>query len=410
MGHCFSDPELQKLIQAALQQNYDLRIAASRIEQARQQVTVTRSAQFPGVSGVAQDTGLRSPPLSGGFPSFSYNAIEIGLSATWDIDFWGKYRRATEGARAQFLQSQWARRAIMSSLVATVATNYLQLRQLDLQLEISQRALGSRQESLKLTQTLLEGGAAPLTDVRQAEQLVETAAAAIPELQRETQQLENSIHVLLGENPGTIARGRLLTEQPLPPAVPTGLPSALLERRPDIQQAEQNLIAANAQIGVARAAYFPDIALTGLGGLESTALTTLFRGVARAWSYTGSANLPIFTAGRLGANLRIAEAQRDQALLQYQQTIQQAFRDVSNALISLQKFQEFRTHQEQLTNAAKDASDLSHMRYQGGVTSYLEVLTNETNYYGAELNLATARLNERLAVVQVYNALGGGWQ
>ena len=192
--------------------------------------------------------------------------------------------------------------------------------------------------------------------------------------------------------------------------VPAGIPSALLERRPDIRETEQNLIAANAQIGVARAAYFPDIQLTGLAGVESASLTTLFRGASRAWNYTGSATEPVFEAGRLRGNLEIAEAQRDQALISYQQTIQGAFRDVSNALIAYQKYRDFREHEERLVTAAKDSSDLSHMRYQGGVTSYLEVLTNETNYFSAELTLAAARLDERLAFVQLYNALGGGWR
>ncbi len=406
----FQDEELQKLIRVALQQSYDLRLAATRVDQARAQLIATRSNQFPTVSGVLEDTGLRSPPLGGGFPTFTYNAIELGLSASWDLDFWGKYRRATEGARASLLANQWAQRAVVSTLVANVATAYFTLRELDLQLEISQRTLGSRQQSLMLTQALVNGGSSPLLDQRQAEQLVETAATTIPDLERQIQQQENTITTLLGLNPGPIGRGRALIDQPLPQAIPPGLPSSLLERRPDIREAEQNLIAANAQIGVARAAFFPDISLTGLAGIQSGSLTTLFRGSSRAWTYTGSATEPIFTAGKLKANLRLAEAQQQQALLTYQQTIQQAFRDVSNALIAYQKYRVVREHQMALASAAKDASDLSHTRYQGGATSYLEVLTNETNYYSAELNLAAARLNERLALVEVYNSLGGGWQ
>lgn len=406
----FQDEELQKLIRIALQQSYDLRIAASRVEQARQQAIVARSNQFPTISGVGEDTGLRSPPLGGGFPTFAYNAIELGLSASWDLDFWGKYRRATEAARATLLANQWAQKAVVSSLVANVAMAYFTLRELDLQLEISKNTLSSRDQSLKLTETLVNGGASPLTDQRQAEQLVETAATTIPDLERQIQQEENTISTLLGQNPGPIVRGRALIDQPLPASVPAGLPSALLERRPDIREAEQNLIAANAEIGVARADYFPDISLTALGGIESGSLTTLFRGTSRAWTYTGSATQPIFNKGRIKANLRIAEAQQQQAVLSYQQTIQQAFRDVSNALIGYQKYRVVREHQAALAAAAKDASDLSHTRYQGGATSYLEVLTNETNYYSAELNLAVARLNERLALVEVYSALGGGWQ
>lgn len=406
----FQDEQLQKLIRTALQQNYDLRIAATHVMQAQAQLAATRADQFPTISGVVQDNGLRSPPLGGGFPTFTYNSIQLGLSAAWNPDFWGKYRRATEGARAELLANQWAQKAVVSSLVANVASSYFALRELDLQLEISQRTLAARQQSLQLTTKLVDGGAAPVTDERQAQELVETAAAAIPDIERQIQQQENAITTLLGENPGSITRGRALIDQPLPDTIPPGLPSALLERRPDIREAEQRLIAANAQIGVARAAFFPDISLTALGGLQSGSLTTLFRGSSRAWSYTGSATQPIFTAGRLKANLRLSEAQEQEAVLSYQQSIQQAFRDVSNALVGYQKYRVARTHEEALTAAAKDASDLSHTRYQGGATSYLEVLTSETNYYSAELNLAAARFNERLALVQVYGALGGGWQ
>jgi multidrug efflux system outer membrane protein len=406
----FQDEQLQKLIRTALQQNYDLRIAATHVLEAQAQLAAARADQFPTISGVAQDNGLRSPPLGGGFPTFTYNAIQLALSASWNPDFWGKYRRATEGARAELLANEWAQKAVVSSLVASVASSYFALRELDLQLEISQRTLAARQQSLELTKKLVDGGAAPVTDERQAQELVETAAAAIPDLERQIQQQENAITTLLGENPGPITRGRALIDQPLPDAIPPGLPSALLERRPDIRAAEERLIAANAQIGVARAAFFPDISLTALGGIQSGSLTTLFRGTSRAWTYTGSATQPIFTAGRLKANLRFSEAQQQEMLLSYQQAIQQAFRDVSNALIAYQKYRAVRTHEEALTAAAKDASDLSHTRYQGGATSYLEVLTSETNYYSAELNLAAARFNERQALVQVYGALGGGWQ
>jgi len=406
----FQDEQLQKLIRTALEQNYDLRIAATHILEAQAQLAATRADQFPTISGVAQDSGLRSPPLGGGFPTFTYNSIQLALSASWNPDFWGKYRRATEGARAELLANQWAQKAVVSSLVGSVASSYFALRELDLQLQISQRTLAARQQSLELTTKLVDGGAAPVTDERQAQELVETASAAIPDIERQIQQQENAITTLLGQNPGPITRGRALIDQPLPDTIPAGLPSALLERRPDIREAEQRLVAANAQIGVARAAFFPDISLTALGGIQSGSLTTLFRGSSRAWSYTGSATQPIFTAGRLKANLRFSEAQKQEMVLSYQQSIQQAFRDVSNSLIAYQKYRVARTHVEALTAAAKDASDLSHTRYQGGATSYLEVLTSETNYYSAELNLAAARFNERLALVQVYGALGGGWQ
>lgn len=405
----FKDEELQKLIRTALDQNYNLRIAASRVLQAEAQVTATRSNQFPQLSGGPAVTGTRTPQL-GNFQALKYNVVNVMLSASWNIDFWGKYRRLTEEARASLLANEWARRAVINSLVASVAADYFQLRALDLDLDISKRTLASRQESLKLTETLANGGSAALTDVRQAQQLVETAAEEIPDLERLIQQQENAISLLLGRNPGPVTRGRALTEEPLPPSIPAGVPSALIERRPDIREAEQQLVAANAQIGVAKAAYFPNVSLTGNGGFESASLSNLFTVATHTWTYAASASEPIFNAGLNRANVRIAQAQQQQALFTYQQTIEQAFSDVSNSLIAYQKYREFRGHQELLTSAAQDASNLSHTRYQGGVTSYLEVLTNETNYFAAQLNLVQARLNERLSLVQVYDSLGGGWQ
>ncbi|MDQ2842252.1 MAG: efflux transporter outer membrane subunit [Acidobacteriota bacterium] len=406
----FQDEQLQQLIRTALKQNFDVRIAATRILQAQQQVTITRSNQFPTASFGPTITGVRQPGIPNVFPSYSYLADELGPSASWNIDFWGRYRRATEAARANLRSTEWGRRAVDSTLVANLATAYFQLREYDLELEIAQRTLASRQQSLKLTQTLEQGGATSLVDVRQAEQLVEEAAETIPDTRRAIQQSEDQISILIGENPESIPRGRPITEQPLPEGIPAGLPSRLLERRPDIQQAEQSLIAANAQIGVARAQLFPQISLTGNAGLESIGLGNFFNWQARAWNWTGSAAQPIFNAGALRANVRFSQAQQQQAVLTYQQTIQNAFREVSDSLIAYQKYREFRTHQQSLTVAARGASDLSHTRYQGGVTSYLEVLTNETNYFAAELNLARSRLSERLALVQVYNSLGGGWE
>jgi multidrug efflux system outer membrane protein len=294
--------------------------------------------------------------------------------------------------------------------VSNVAAAYLQLRALDLELEISQRTLGSRRESLRLTQLLADGGSTSLLDVRQAEQLVFTAAAEIPSLEQQIEQQENLISILLGKNPDSVPRGQKLTEQPRPPDVPPGLTSSLLERRPDIREAEQQLIAANAEIGVARAAYFPQISLSGTAGFQSDALTRLFSGPAGAWTYGASLTQPIFTAGRISSSVRLAEAQQQQALLFYAQTIQGAFRDVSDALIANRKSKEFRIQQELLFQSAQDAARLSHMRYNGGVTGYLEVLTNETNAFAAELELVQAQLNETLALVQLYQSLGGGWQ
>jgi multidrug efflux system outer membrane protein len=326
------------------------------------------------------------------------------------LDFWGKFRRATEAARANLLASKWARQEVVSTLVANVADAYFQLRALDLQLEISKRTLDSRQESLHLTRILANGGATSLLDVRQAEQLVFTAGAEIPALEQQVEQQENFLSILLGQNPGDIPRGQTLTEQRQPPQVPPGLPSSLLERRPDIRQAEEQLVAANAEIGVARAAYFPDISLSGSGGFQSSALTNLFSGPAGAWSFGASLAQPIFTGGRLRSGVRLAEAQQQTATLFYQQSIQEAFRSVSDALVAYRKTREFRAQQELLFESAKDAARLSQMRYTGGATGYLEVLTNETNAFSAELGLVQARLNELLALVELYEALGGGWQ
>ena len=306
--------------------------------------------------------------------------------------------------------SEWGRRAILSTLVENVATAYFQLRELDLELEIAQRTLSARQDSLKLTQTLEQGGSTSLVDVRQAEQLVEEAAETIPDTQRQIAQAEDQISILLGENPTEIPRGKTLTEQPLPDSIPAGLPSRLIERRPDIAQAEQSLASANAQIGVARAQLFPQLSLTGQAGLQSIGLGNLFTWPSRTWNWTSQVSQPIFTAGALQANVRLSQAEREQALLTYEQTIQTAFREVSDSLVGYQKYRDFRAHQQLLTVAAQGASDLSKLRYQGGVTSYLEVLTNDTNYFSAELNLARSKLSERLALVQVYNALGGGWE
>jgi multidrug efflux system outer membrane protein len=386
-----------------------LRIAASRILEARAQLGITRADQFPTLSAGAGIADVRTAQ-SKFLPVFETSTGQVNLSAAWDLDFWGKYRRATEVARANLLASEWARQEVVSTLVANVASAYFQLRALDLQLEISKRTLDSRQESLRLTQILANGGATSLLDVRQAEQLVFTASAEIPALEQQVEQQENFLSILLGQNPGDIPRGQTLTEQHQPPQVPPGLPSSLLERRPDIRQAEEQLVAANAEIGVARAAYFPDISLSGSGGFQSSALTNLFSGPAGAWSFGASLAQPIFTAGRLRSGVRLAEAQQQTTALFYQQSIQGAFRSVSDALVAYRKTREFRTQQDLLFQSAEDAARLSHMRYTGGATGYLEVLTNETNAFSAELGLVQARLNELLAVVQLYEALGGGWQ
>ena len=406
----FQDQQLQQLIRTALAQNYDVRIAATRVLEAQAQLGITRADQYPNVSAVGTGTNQRNPAV-GPFPSYGYTIGRINASAAWDLDFWGKYRRATEAARADLLASDWARQEVNATLVANVAAAYFQLRELDLELDISKRALASRKESLELTKTLVEHGINSILDVRQAEQLVYTAGTEIADLERRIGQQEDLLSVLLGNNPGPITpRGKELVDQQRAPEVPAGLPSALLERRPDIRESEQLLVAANARIGVARAAYFPDISLTATPGFQSGALQSLFNGSSGLWTFAGTVTQPVFNAGKLRSGVRLAEAQQQEAVLTYQQTIQGAFRDVSDALIAYQKNQEFRTQQELLANSAQDAAQLSEMRYKAGTTNYLEVLTNETNYLTADLGLAQARLNEFLALVQIYKALGGGWE
>jgi len=404
----FQDEQLQQIIKTALRQNYDLRIAAARILQAEAQLGITRADQFPTVDAGADVSSQRTAQSR--FAAFNRTQGGLSLSAAWELDFWGKFRRATEAARASLLAGEWARQAVLSTLVADLASSYFQLRELDLELEISRRTLASRQESLRLIQDLADQGLGTMLDVRQAEQLVFTAGARIPDIERQIEQEENFISILVGNNPGAVPRGRMLTEQPHAPVVPAGLPSSLLERRPDIRVAEQQLIAFNAQIGVAKAAYFPQISLTGAGGFQSSALTSLFSGPAGLWNLIGGLTQPIFAGGRIRSGVRLAEAQQQEVLLVYQQTIQQAFREVSDALVAYRKNQEFRQQQEQLARSAQDASQLADTRYRAGLTSYLEVLTNETNYFSAELGLAQAREGEVEALVQLYRALGGGWQ
>jgi multidrug efflux system outer membrane protein len=409
----FQDPQLQELIRTALKQNYDLRIAAARILEAQAVVGITRADQLPTLDGGAAGVGdriARQKLFPDGLSPLETSTYAVGATFSWEPDFWGKYRRATEAARANLLATEWGRRAVTNTLVSNVAAAYFQLRAYDLQLEISRRTLASRQESLQLTRTLANGGSATDLDVRQAEELVAVAAETIPDLERRVEQQENFISTLLGNNPGPIARGMKLTEQPHLPEVPPGIPSRLLERRPDIRAAEAQLIAANAEIGVAKAAYFPQITLTATSGFQSSALTNLFTGPAGFWNMGGSLTQPIFAGGRIRSGVRLAEARQQEMVLTYQQTIQQAFRGVSDALIAYQKSREFREHQEELVLATQGAARLSEVRYRGGAAGYLEVLTNETNSFNAELGLAQAQLNELLSLDEIYRNLGGGWE
>jgi multidrug efflux system outer membrane protein len=405
----FQDETLQGLIGTALEQNYDVRIAAARILQARTQLGIIRADQLPTVSAGAS-TAYERIPRSRFSPAVDTNINQVSVSAAWELDFWEKFRRATEGARANLLANEWARHEVVRTVVTDVASAYFQLRELDLELEISRQTLASRRDSLRLTQLLSDRGATSLLDVRQAEQLVFGAAASIPDLEQRIEQQENFISTLLGNNPQEVPRGLRLTEQPHAPEVPAGLPSTLLERRPDLRQAEQVVVAANAGIGVAKADYFPQIALTGTGGFQSAVLASLFSGPAGLWTLAASAAQPVFQGGRLRNRVQLAEAQQEEAALAYQQTIQQAFREVSDALVAYRKSQAFRVEQEQLTRSAEDATRLSNLRYSGGAASYLEVLDSDSRKFAAQLNLAQAQFNELQSMVRIYRALGGGWQ
>lgn len=406
----FQDEQLQELIRTALTQNYDLRIAVTRILDARAQLTSTRAAQFPLVDANSSAIYNRT---EGNRPVSEFKEIVSPIGSfdlSFEIDLWGRLRRATEAARAGLLASAEARRTVVTTLVSDVASAYFQLRGLDLELEIARRTLASRQDSLRLVSTREAGGVASLLDVRQAEILVTTAAQTIPDVERRIAQTENLISILLGNNPGDVPRGRPLVQQLALPVVPAGLPSALLERRPDIHQAEQQLIAANARIGVAKALFFPQVILIGSAGVGARGINGTFFGPLGLFSVGPEVTVPIFNAGSIGAGVDSTEARQQEALLRYQQTIQQAFREVSDALVEYRKRQEFRLQQEVLTRTLQDAVRLSHSRYEGGVTSYLEVLDSERQLFTAELNLAQAQRDELLAIVLLYRALGGGWQ
>ena len=396
----FQEPELQELIRKALANNYDVRIAAQHILEQQSQVQITRSQQFPQISASLSGTGTNLPAAFQTTPP-----VDFGLTASWTPDFWGLSRKQTEVQRDQLLAQTWAQRAVRLTLVQQVATTYLQLRALDSQIAIAQQTLKARQDSLNLTQTLESGGAAPLSDVRQAEELVYTASSQIPQIQQQIQQQENALHLLLGENPGPIARASAHTITPPPQDVPTGLPSQLLARRPDIEQAEAQLKAANANIGVARAQFFPQLALSGEAGGVGENFATIIGLVLGS----GSITQPIFEGGKLRGQLNLSKAQEQEMVLAYQKTIAGAFSEASNALIALNKQRAYRIEQEKLVAAAQDATRLARIRYQGGATSYVEVLTADSTLFSAQLNLVSAQQSEALALVQLYGALGGGW-
>jgi multidrug efflux system outer membrane protein len=411
----FKDERLQELINDALIHNYDLREAVARVDAARANLGITRSDQFPtiGASGdVINQRQSRSAAFDLPEPikrDRSFGSLLLNLF-TYEIDIWGRLRKATAAARADLLATEEARLAVITTLVSDVATAYFSLRELDFELDISRRTLASREESLRIIKLRQQRGVSTMLDVRQAEELVYNATEVIPALEQSIQQTENLLSFLTGKNPATIARGLSLTEQPMPPSVPAGLPSELIERRPDIRAAENSLIAANARIGVAKAAFFPRISISAFLGYESGQITNLFSGSRSVWSVVPEISQPIFTGGRLKSNVRFSQAQREFLLVDYQRTIQNAFREVSDALIANQKIKDVRAQRALLVETLRDRSRLSYLRYTGGVATLLEALDADRELFEAERSLAVARRDELLSVVQLYKALGGGWQ
>ncbi len=416
----FREPELQDLMRKALANNFDLRIAAERVLEQQSQVQITRSQEFPQISVGGLGAGARLPnsvtsgsssntSSSSSFPS-PFVVGSLSLSASWTPDFWGMYRKQTQAARDTLLAQEWAQRAVRMTLVQQVATTYLQIRALDAQLAIAQQTLKTRQQSVDLTTTLEKGGANPLSDVRQAEQLLYTASNQIPLLEQQIQQNENALQLLLGENPGPVSHTDPNALAPPPQDLPVGLPSQLLERRPDIQQAEAQLRAANAQIGVAKAQFLPQLPLSASGGFGGNEFSNFFDPGGATIYGLGQLTQAVFTGGKLRGQLNLTERQKEEMVLDYKKAIATSLHDVSNALIAVNKQRAARVEQEKLVFAAQDATRLARIRYQGGATAYLEVLTTDTNLFSAQLNLAGAQQSEALTLVQLYSALGGGWQ
>jgi len=404
----FQDPQLQELIRTALKENYDLQLATERISAARAQVTITRSSLFPQVGAGANFAGGKDPTSQA-----TYNILTLTADAAFQLDLFGRLRRTTEASRAQLLATEDARDTVILTLVSDVASDYFTLLQLYLELQITRDTVKTQEDSVKLTRLRLDHGVATKLDVLQAQQVLDTANAQVPDLERQIAQEEDAISILLGHYPESVPRGLPLAQQPLPPEVPPGLPSTLLERRPDIRLAEQNLVTANAEIGVAKAAFFPQISLTGSGGGafgRSTLFTGLMSSQVGIWSYGAQVSQPIFTGGALRGNLRLAESEQRQQLIAYKQAIQLSFRDVSDALIGYQKLHQVRVAQEITVKDLQDTVDTSLRRYRGGITTYLEVLDGQRSLFTAELTLAQARGDEYQSLVQLYKALGGGWQ
>jgi len=403
----FNDPVLNSLVATALQENKDLLIATARVEEFFGRYFSTRGGQYPfvgaGGSGSREEVTKKGPtPLPAGVDR-TYNFYEGFLFGSWEIDFWGRYRRASEAARAELFSTEEARRSLVLTLVSAVATTYVDIRALDKQLEITQSTAKTRKETLDLFQLRFDKGIISEVDVSQAVSEYEDAMARIPDIERAIGQRENALSVLLGRNPGPIPRGLTIDELILP-AVPAGVPSDLLERRPDIRGAEQALVAANARIGVAKSLYFPTISLTGALGTVSTSLSDLFTGPSRTWNFGASANIPIFSAGRIGGEVKASEAVQKQALYAYEQAIQNGFREVGDALIDRSKSKQRLDALERQVRALQNYARLARMRYDEGYTSYLEVLDAERSLFNVELSYTGFR-----SLINIYKSMGGGW-
>jgi len=403
----FRDPSLQELIRTALKQNYDLQIAAEKVTQARAQLGITRAAQYPSVEGQAAANGAKD------VSTFHSNFFTVAPDAIFQLDLFGSLRKATEAQRANLLATEAARQNVVLTLVSEVAADYFQLLTLDAELATAQETVDAQRESVKLTTLKMEHGTASRVDVLQAQQVLDTANAAIPDLERQITQTENALNILAGKLPDNIQRGQLLTEQYQPPQVPTGLPSELLQRRPDIREAEEQLVAANAEIGVARAAFFPSISLGGsVGGAygRNSSFVSSMPTHFDTWSYSAAVTQPIFNAGKLRNNLRATESQQRQAVLGYRQAIQRSFGEASDAVVGYEKFRQVQSRQEDSVRDLKENVELSNQRYRAGITSYMEVLDAQRSLFSAQQSLVQARGNELQGLVALYKVLGGGWK
>jgi multidrug efflux system outer membrane protein len=411
----FKDQTLQNLIRTALNDNNDLQLAVARVSEARALLGATRAAQFPQLDAGARYRNQRLsessfPPVDKLDVNPDMDIYRADVDLSFELDLWGRLRRATEAARAELLASEEARRIVTMALVSDVAQAYFDLLELDQEAAIDRHTLESRRDSLNLVNRRYNDGLASDLDVKRAEEELAFAAATVPDVERRIMQAENRLSILLGQNPGPIRRGESLEKQQIPPDVPAGLPSVLLERRPDILAAEQHLVAANAGIGEAKAEFFPQISLTGAFGTESVSLSDFFSGPSRAWQVGPTVTLPIFHGGGLRANLQASEAREEQALIQYRESILQAFREVDDALVFHGKAREIRLERERRVAAARQALTLANLRYANGVSSYLDVLDTQRQLFSAETELAQITRDQLIAVVQVHKALGGGWE